>query len=119
MADNDTDILLEHIDHQLKAVLEGQAAMASVPGDIATLKSDMAEVKDDIKAIKAAVTDHTAELRDHEVGITGVEQASYWSLFEVTRVVVRASVRVEGRRGQRSSLRRTSRHACNLKSMAN
>jgi hypothetical protein len=76
MADNDTNVLLEHIDHQLKAVLEGQAAMASVPGDIATLKNDMAVVKDDIKAIKAAVKDHSGELREHEVRISGLEQAA-------------------------------------------
>lgn len=76
MADDDTNILLEHIDHQLKAVLEGQEAMASVPGDIAALKDDLAEVKGDIKAIKAAVTDHSTELSDHEIRITSLEQAA-------------------------------------------
>ncbi len=57
MSDYD-GILLEDIDHKLDAILEGQAAMASVPGDIAQLKMDMTTVQGDIKIIKAVVTNH-------------------------------------------------------------
>jgi len=87
MADNDTNILLEDINHQLKAVLEGQAAMASVPGDISEIKDRLTSVEGDVKAIKAAVTDQSKEnigihgqqetvLKDHETRITGLEQAA-------------------------------------------
>jgi peptidoglycan hydrolase CwlO-like protein len=72
---NDDAILLEDIDGKLAAIREGQAAMASVPGDIAQLKNDMSEVKADIKVIKAVVTDHSKQLDDHEIRITTLEQA--------------------------------------------
>ena len=60
MSDND-GVLLEDIDHKLQAILEGQGAMASVPGDIARLKTDMVEVKLDIKTIKAAIKDQSSQ----------------------------------------------------------
>jgi hypothetical protein len=68
MSDHD-GILLENIWHELKAIREGQQAMASVPGDIAQLKDDMFEVKTDIRAIKAVVT-------NHEGRITKLEKAA-------------------------------------------
>ena len=87
MADNDTNVLLEDINHQLKAVLEGQAAMASVPRDISEIKDRLTAVEGDVKAIKAAVTDQSkenigihsqqeAQFKDHETRITGLEQAA-------------------------------------------
>ena len=81
--DDHTGALLEHIEDQLKAILEGQDAMSSLPPDIAELKADMAVVKADIQVIKAAVTDqsrelnaHTDTLQDHETRISGLEQAA-------------------------------------------
>jgi hypothetical protein len=61
-----TSAVLEHIEGQLTAILEGQAPMASVPGDIAVLKSDMAEVKADIRTIKTVITDQSKMLNGHE-----------------------------------------------------
>ena len=55
--------LLESINDQLKAIQEGQDAMVSMPGDIATLKEDVSELKADVKTIKAAVTDQSMENR--------------------------------------------------------
>jgi hypothetical protein len=57
MSDQDW-ILLEDMNHKLDAILEGQQAMGSVPGDIAQLKDDVIVVKGDVKAIKAVVTNH-------------------------------------------------------------
>jgi septal ring factor EnvC (AmiA/AmiB activator) len=85
MADNDTDVLLEDINHQLKTVLEGQAAMASVPGDISEIKDRLTTVQDDVKAIKAAVTDQSkestgihsqqeAQFRNHDQRISHLEE---------------------------------------------
>lgn len=67
-------VLLEDINHKFDAIMEGQAAMASVPGDIAQLKSDMIEVKTDIKTMKAVLTGHSSQLNDHETRITTLEQ---------------------------------------------
>jgi hypothetical protein len=64
MSDYD-GILQENIWHELKAVREGQDAMAGVPGDIARLKDDMFEVKGDIKVIKAVLKDHSKILKNH------------------------------------------------------
>jgi hypothetical protein len=67
MSDHD-GILLEDINHKLEAILEGQQAMGTVPGDIAQLKDDMIVVRGDIKVIKAVVT-------NHERRITKLEKA--------------------------------------------
>ena len=68
MSDHD-GILLEDMNHKLDAILEGQAAMGGVPGDITQLKDDMFEVKGDIKAIKAIVI-------NHEGRVTKLEKAT-------------------------------------------
>lgn len=73
MSDLD-NILLEDINHKFDAILEGQAAMAHVPGDVAQLKADMFEVKADVKTIKAVITSHSSQLDDHEDRITKLEQ---------------------------------------------
>jgi len=79
MSDNTTDdnmgFVLEHLDDQLKAILEGQGALKDVPSAIARLQEDMDEVKTDIKAIKAAVTDQTGQLNGHENRLTSLEEA--------------------------------------------
>jgi hypothetical protein len=74
MSDNDA-VLLEDIDHKLSAVLEGQDAMAHLPGAVTKLQEDMTEVKADIKTVIAVVTDHSRQLTNHEVRITGLERA--------------------------------------------
>ncbi|HTB48655.1 MAG TPA: hypothetical protein VK712_01085 [Verrucomicrobiae bacterium] len=73
MSDND-GVLLEDIDHKLQAILEGQAAMASMPSDIAGLKIDMAEVKLDIKVIQAAVKDQSKQHNRLVGRVTKLEQ---------------------------------------------
>jgi DNA repair ATPase RecN len=82
MSDND-GVLLEDINHQLKAILEGQAAMASVPGDIREIKGRLTTVESDVKTIKAVLKDQTHEIRidqkqfdDHEIRLTTLEQAA-------------------------------------------
>ena len=65
MADN-YGVLLEDVDDKFKAILEGQSAMASVPGNIRTLMDDMVEVKADIKAIKLVESTHSSELHKHD-----------------------------------------------------
>ncbi len=80
MAGNNDDdrigSVLEHLEDQLKAILEGQAALASVPGAIDELKQDMDEVKTNTKAIKTAVTDQTHQLNNHETRIADLEKAA-------------------------------------------
>jgi archaellum component FlaC len=61
MNDNHDDVLLEHIDDQLKSIAEGQAAMASVPSDISEIKDRLTAVEGNLSAIKAAVTDQSKE----------------------------------------------------------
>jgi hypothetical protein len=68
--------MLEIINDQLSAIREGQVAMSSVPGDIATLKQDVSELKNDVKAIKTAVSDHSRIINRHEVRITELGQAA-------------------------------------------
>ncbi len=79
-SDNNTDhyqgVLLEEINERLKAILEGQDAMVSVPADIAKLKTDMEEVKDDVRVIKSVVTAQSSDLDDHEVRIKRLEKAT-------------------------------------------
>ena len=70
------DALLEHIDDQLKGIAEGQAAMASVPGDINEIKDRLTSVESRLTTIEAAVTDQGHQVRDHEVRITHLEQAA-------------------------------------------
>ena len=70
------DALLEHIDDQLKGIAEGQAAMASVPGDIQTLKEGMAELNRKFDTVQAAVTDQGRQVNDHERRIAHLEQAA-------------------------------------------
>jgi uncharacterized protein YoxC len=80
MSNNDTDILLEDIDDKLKAILEGQAAMAGVPASLQRIEERLTRVEEDGKTTKAAVTDlsrethhNSEELKDHEVRIATLE----------------------------------------------
>jgi hypothetical protein len=65
MTDRD-GILREDTDHKFDAILEGQAAFASVPGDILEIKTDVSAIKSDMKAVKAII-------RNHEDRITKIE----------------------------------------------
>jgi hypothetical protein len=76
MTDDHSGALLEIMNDRLAAILEGQAALASVPGAIQEIKEQLTEVKSDIKVIKAAVTDQSTELKDHESRITSLEACS-------------------------------------------
>jgi uncharacterized protein (UPF0335 family) len=60
MSDND-GVLLEDIDHKLQAVLEGQAAMADVPGQISEIDSRLRNVELDVKVIKAVIKDQSKQ----------------------------------------------------------
>lgn len=68
--------LLEDINHKFDALMEGQQAMASVPGDIAQLKSDMFDVKNDIAAIKAVAKDHEKMIKNHDKRLIRLESAA-------------------------------------------
>ena len=75
MSDLD-NILLEDVNHKFDAILEGQAALASLPADVAQLKADMIEVKADVRTIKAVVISHSSQLENHEQRITRLEQSA-------------------------------------------
>jgi peptidoglycan hydrolase CwlO-like protein len=72
---NDNDhyegALLEDINHKLDAIMEGQQAMASLPGDVAQLKEDMSDVKNDLEAIKAVAREHSELLSEHTLSLLG------------------------------------------------
>jgi hypothetical protein len=69
-----TGAVLEHIESQLKAILEGQTAMSSVPRDINEIKERLSAVESTVTAIRAAVTDQTRQVNNHETRLTAVEQ---------------------------------------------
>ncbi|MEK7594227.1 MAG: hypothetical protein AAB436_01150 [Patescibacteria group bacterium] len=65
--------LLEAINHKIDAVLEGQQAMATIPGDVAQLKSDMFEVKYRLDSIEAVLTVHSSQINDLGDRMSGLE----------------------------------------------
>jgi septal ring factor EnvC (AmiA/AmiB activator) len=79
MSSEDTDTnhyqgaLLEEMNDRLKALLEGQQALAMVPSNIARLQTDMTEVKGDIRIIKATLKIHSTDINGHEKRITHLE----------------------------------------------
>ena len=75
MADDYTNILLEEMRDQNKAILEYVGKLPTVEKDIAELKDDVAELKSDMKVVKAAVTDLSNKVADHEHRITRLEAA--------------------------------------------
>src|SRR5438270_5048429 len=74
--DDRVGFVLEHLEDQLKAILEGQAALAGVPGQLQNIDERLGRVEDDVKAIKLAVTDQTNQLNKHETRITDLEQVA-------------------------------------------
>jgi len=74
MSDN-FQILLEDINHKFDVILEGQVAMAHIPGDVAELKADMKDVKADIKIIKLAYNEQSKDHQHLAKRVTKLEQA--------------------------------------------
>ena len=60
MSDND-GVLLEDIDDKLKAILEGVAPLAHVPGQLSEIDSRLRNVESDIKVIKAVIRDQSKQ----------------------------------------------------------
>jgi len=72
---NEDRVLLENMFHMLKALLEGKAAFASVPGDIVEIKERIINLENSDKAMRAAITDQTGQLNNHETRIVRLEQS--------------------------------------------
>ncbi len=68
--DNYTDLLLEQIRDQNKAVLEAVGDMQKHVAKIPAIEERLDKLQDDITVIKAAVTDQGKQLLDHERRIT-------------------------------------------------
>lgn len=67
-----TDVLLEEVIGQNKAVLEIVGSMQVEMKSLAKQK-DLEEVKTDLKTVKAAVTATNADVRDHKRRIAKLE----------------------------------------------
>ena len=78
MSDNNsyTDILLEQIRDQNKAILEAVSDMQKNVASIPSLQKDVTVIKDDVMVIKAAVTATNKDLQLHEQRITAIESAT-------------------------------------------
>lgn len=72
--DNYTNILLEEMRDQNKAILEAVSGLPTRT-EFNLLKDDVAELKQDMKVVKAAVTDLSNKVDDHERRITRLEVA--------------------------------------------
>jgi conjugal transfer/entry exclusion protein len=59
ISNNDSQIgfVLEQIDDHLKAILEGQDALSTVPKQLQNIDDRLVRVEDEVTAIKATVTD--------------------------------------------------------------
>ncbi len=75
---DDTDhyegAVLEDINHQLAAILEGQAAMAGVPAKLEQLHGRLTGLEGEVKATRAAVTDLSKELRTVSGTVKAIDQ---------------------------------------------
>jgi chromosome segregation ATPase len=76
MSDKDyTDILLEEIRDQNKAILEYVGELPDIKEDVSALKEDVAELRSDMKVVKAAVTDLSQQTSDLEHRVSQLEAA--------------------------------------------
>lgn len=75
MSDHDT-ILLEDMNHKLDAILEGQQAMAHVPGKLESIDQRLSNVEADTHVIKLAVKAQTQDHRQLKKRVTRLEQAA-------------------------------------------
>lgn len=73
--DNYTNILLEEIRDQNKAVLELVGQMQGQMNSLAT-KDSLQEVAEDVKTIKAALTDTNKDLKELDRRVTLLEQTA-------------------------------------------
>ena len=73
--ENYTNVLLEEIRGQNRAVLELVGQMQGQMNGLAT-KDSLQEVADDVKTIKAALADTNKDLRDLDRRVTLLEQAA-------------------------------------------
>lgn len=73
--DNYTNVMLEEIRDQNKAVLEIVGGMQAQMKLLAT-KEALQEVADDVRMLKIAMTDTNREVQNHEQRITALEQAA-------------------------------------------
>lgn len=65
--------LLEDINSKFEAILEGQAALIPVPGQLTRLEDRLTSVEDELQAIKMAVRDEFGHLKQR---ITKLERVS-------------------------------------------
>ena len=74
MTDNNyTDVLLENIQDQNKAILELAGSMKEHVKHIPAIRADISELKEDVKTIKLAVRDTSSQVQDHERRIIRLE----------------------------------------------
>lgn len=76
-SDRYTQILLEEIRDQNRALLEGQASLLGLPADVQILKDDVAELKSDVKVIKAVLRATNDDVKNHEKRITKLEKHTF------------------------------------------
>jgi len=73
--DDYTNVLLEQIRDQNKAVLEGVGQIQSQMNTLAT-KAELQAVADDVKTIKVVVVDTNKDLKNLDRRVTALEQAA-------------------------------------------
>jgi peptidoglycan hydrolase CwlO-like protein len=76
MTDNNyTDVLLENIQDQNKAVLEAVADIRQKVEPISSMQEDISVLKHDMQAVKAAVTETNQDLGDLKQRVEHLESA--------------------------------------------
>jgi predicted nucleic acid-binding Zn-ribbon protein len=70
---NYTNVLLEEVRGDIKAILEVVVPMRQELAEVKKAVADIPEIKADIKTIKAALTDTNQQVQNHEQRITKLE----------------------------------------------
>ena len=73
--DSYTNVLLEEIRAQNKAVLEYVGEIPKLAARLDRIEQNVVELKQDVKVIKAAVTDVSHQVSNHEQRISRLEAA--------------------------------------------
>jgi septal ring factor EnvC (AmiA/AmiB activator) len=76
-SDHYTQLILEEIRDQNRALLEGQQLMLGMPAKVNKIEGDVSELKTDMKAVKAALQATNLDVKDHEKRITKLENTTY------------------------------------------
>lgn len=76
-SDRYTQILLEEIRAQNRALLEGQASLLGLPAKVDKIEDDVAELKSDVKVIKAVLRANNDDVKNHEKRITKLEKHTF------------------------------------------